>query len=508
MPVRWTTRLRPAAVALLVAAATLVGGTAAASLWPVTVETDYYAADVQLSPHWSERSRIGADTVVGSAAAEFDGLAPGVRVSPRVKPEITELVETGDLAPSALDLSAAERARVIGEAKGGVALRFGGGALAGLGLVLLGAGMHRRSAPAWRVALGATLVTVVTCAGTGVATQRTYSPDRLEALHSTGLLELAVSNRGLLGKVENRADQAAPYLRNLLALSRALQQEYAPEQIPTDSAVTVLLVSDIHSTNQYSLLRTIIEEQDVDVVIDSGDLITFGSMEAGVSRLHRSITSLGVPYVFVRGNHDASWREDTRMLDRMAKTDGVALLEPKPGEYQEVTVGGLRIAGFNDPRYFNDPLRDDADNQHEARDQWLEAWGDRPAPDLTVSHEPAAVEDVPGQLRVNGHTHRAELDGNRVQVGSFTGAGTLRHFVGSTDGELVGQPHAFDVLTFGEDCRAQSLTRYQFRSIIAGTPTYDSLSMVNAGRIAEDTEGDRTCGRDDPVEVTPVEGPG
>lgn len=493
-PVRWTTRLRPLALALLVAMASLTGGMIAASLWPVTIETDYYAAEVRLSSGWGDLSRIGTDTVVGSASADFAGLAPGIRVEPRVKPEITELVEAGELTPSALDVSATERSRVIREAATGVGLRFAGGAIAGLGVVLLGIGLHRRGAPGRRSLVGGALVTAVTCAGVGLGAQQTYSPGRLQSLHSTGLLELAASNRGLLGDIEKRADQATPYLRNLLALSTALQQEYAPHRIPTESAVTVLLVSDIHSTNEYALMRTIIEEQGIDVVIDSGDLLTFGNVEAGVSDLHRSISSLGVPYVFVRGNHDASSRADTRVLDQMANTDGVVLLEPKPGEYQQVSVGGLRIAGFNDPRYFNDPLRGDEDNQHEARDRWLEAWGDRPAPDLTVSHEPAALDDVPGALRINGHKHRPDLDGNRIQVGTFTGAGTLRHFIGQTDGELVGQPHSFDVLTFGEDCGAQSLTRYQFRAVISGSPTYDSLSMVNAGRIAQDVEEDRTCG--------------
>ena len=90
-------RLRTPALALVVAAVALLGGLVTASLWPVTVETDYYAADVHLSPSWADRSRIGTDTVVGSVSAQFAGVAPGVQVSPRVKPEITQLVASGDL---------------------------------------------------------------------------------------------------------------------------------------------------------------------------------------------------------------------------------------------------------------------------------------------------------------------------------------------------------------------------------------------------------------------------
>lgn len=485
-----------AALVAVFALAGLGGGMTVASTWPVHVETEYYAAQVRLSPSWSERSSIGTDTVVGSASARFAGLAPGIRVEPRVKPEITDLVESDTLSRQSLAIDADERSRIIREAYTGIGLRMAGGAVAGSALVLLGLGLYRRGLPTKGATATGVAVTLVVCGGTGLGAHRAYDPDRVEEMHSTGLLEMAVDNRNLLGDIDDRATQATPYLRNLLALSTALQQEYAPQELPSDTALSVLLVSDIHSADEYALMRTIIEEQDIDVVIDSGDLITMGTMEAGLSRLHQSISTLGVPYVFVRGNHDASSRTDTRLLRRMEKIDNVELLEPRPGRYREVSVGGLRIAGFNDPRYFNDPLRGDADNQHEARDAWLEAWDDRSAPDLTVSHEGPAVDDVPGQLRINGHMHVPDLDGNRIQVGSFTGAGTLRHFVG-TDGELTGQPHAFDVLTFGADCRAQTLTRYQFRSIIAGQPTYDSVSMVNAGRVAADIEDDRTCEGDE-----------
>src|SRR5690606_26794168 len=132
---------------------------------------------------------------------EFAGFAPGIRVEPRIKPEITELVESGDLGLSTLALEDADRERLIREAATGVGLRFLGGAVLGLGLVVLGAGLYRRGFPGRRAVLGSVLVTAVTCAGVGVAAQRSYTPERLEALHSTGLLEMAVANRGILGDV-------------------------------------------------------------------------------------------------------------------------------------------------------------------------------------------------------------------------------------------------------------------------------------------------------------------
>lgn len=499
-------RLRPVALALLVAAAVLAGGLVTASLWPVTVETDYYAADVRLTPSWEERSRIGTDTVVGSVSAQFSGLAPGISVSPRVKPEITELVASGNLDAASLDVSPQERSRVIGEAAKGVALRFGLGALGGVGLVLLVIGLRRRSLPTARTTVGALTVAALTCAGLGLSTQRTYDPDRLVELNSTGLLQLAIANRGLLDDVEQRADQATPYLRNLLALSTAVQDEYAPEASRDAEALKVLLVSDLHSSNQYALMRAIVQEQGIDVVIDSGDLINFGHVEeARLSRLYPSISSLGVPYIFVSGNHDRASAGDTSLLDALGRTDGVELLQPGPGEYREVTVGGLRIAGFNDPRYYGDADDGSTDQQTAARDLWLAALGDGAQPDITVSHEAPALEDAPGRMRLNGHGHVPLLDGNRVQAGSFTGGGTLSHFVSDVDAELVGQPSSFDVLTFDDECRAQRLVRYQYRAIIEGRPSFDSLSVLNASRIVDEPEEGRTCGGDE-LTVRPLGG--
>ena len=104
---------------------------------------------------------------------------------------------------------------------------------------------------------------------------------------------------------------------------------------------------------------------------------------------------------------------------------------------------------------------------------------------------------------MHGHGHVPLLDGNRLQVGTFTGGGTLSHFVGGPDAELVGQPSSFDVLTFDDRCRAQRLTRYEYRSVIEGRPSFDSLSVLNAGRIMDAPDEGRTCGGDE-LEVRPL----
>lgn len=493
-------RLRAAATRALLALAVIVlatlGGIVASIVVPTTVSTDYYTADVRLSPSWDDRSSIGVETIVGGAAARFTGLAPGIEVSPQVRPEISDVVSGGDVSTTKLVVSQAERERVISEAAKGVAVRFVVGSALAAALPLVGYALWRHRRPTARAAAATGIAWMVTCAVTGLGAQQTYRAERFAELEATGLLRLAADNRTIFADVETRAGQATPYLRNLLALSSALRSEYAPAASTTDDALTVMLVSDIHSSNQYALMRTVVEEQGVDLVVDTGDLINLGRVEElRLSRLAQGIESLEVPYVFVRGNHDASSPTDTALLDELAEIDNVYLPDPGDGTYREIEVAGLRLAGFNDPRYYGDSDDGTTDAQTDSRDRWVEALGDATPPDLMLSHEAPAVDGAPGRIRVHGHGHHPGLDGNRVALGTFTGGGTLSHFrLDPADEELVGQPSSFDLLTFDEGCQAGTLTRYQYRAIIEGRPSMDRISVINAGRVAEPAEEGRTCG--------------
>ena len=167
---------------------------------------------------------------------------------------------------------------------------------------------------------------------------------------------------------------------------------------------------------------------------------------------------------------------------------------------------GVRIAGFNDPRWFGDSGTGSPAKQVPAREAFTAAYAERPAADLVVGHEPWAVQGLAGGVLVNGHMHSVDLEGNRVQAGTFTGGGPFTHFLADTGGEeLVGQPSAFDVLTFGTDCRLATLTRYRFRDVIEGRPAYDDVSLVN-GRRVDGREADpaRTCSADAPLTTTTV----
>ena len=112
-------------------------------------------------------------------------------------------------------------------------------------------------------------------------------------------------------------------------------------------------------------------------------------------------------------------------------------------------------------------------------------------PDVVVSHEPGAVEkSTSAGVLVNGHLHTDQLEGNRIGVGTFTGGGTVSHFVqdaeksGTGDeGELDGSALRVRHRRVRSDCTLTSLTRYTYRNLIQGRPAYDDVQVINGSTI-------------------------
>ena len=464
-----------------------LGGITATTLAPVTVQTDYYQATVALSPSPHEVSTITVPTIVGDLSMRFQGVAPGIEAVPQIRAEITDALAQPGISASRLQPSSDELTTAVTEVAVQLAIRFLIGAFTTAGLLLVAYILVRHRTPRRWLVVSTVLAAVTASVGTSALIATTYRVDRQPTFATTGVLTAVHANIDILGDVEARSAQVAPYLRNLIVLSGALQEKYSEHAVDErDVALRLLLVSDIHGANYYPLMRSIIEEEQIDAVIDTGDIVNFGSpAEFDASRLRQGIESLGVPYLFVRGNHDARAELDYAVVDAIAAVPGAYVLQPSPDRYIEVELGGVRIAGFNDPRWFGDSGAHSAQLQEPEREQFLSAFDGLPAPDVVVSHEPWAVADLADiGIAVNGHMHSPDLQGNRIQVGTFTGGGPFSHFRETQPGEeLAGQPYAFDVLTFGTDCRLSTLMRYQFRNIVSGHPAYDDISLVNGARI-------------------------
>ncbi|GGL38154.1 DUF998 domain-containing protein [Phycicoccus endophyticus] len=492
-------RVRQSLGTVLLTLACVAAGVAATAALPATAQTRTYQATVSLDASPGRAGELVAETTFGDVEVAFSGLAPGIRAVPQVKANIADLLSRPNISLAGLRPGPEELNAAIRDVAVGVLARFAAGALL-LALVVVGSwALARRRRPPRALVVCALLAWIVATLGTAASLYTTYQPERQRSFTATQVLGTLQRNQGLLDDVETRASQVTPYLRNLLALSTALQQKYAGGALEAEPALRVLFVSDIHGGNQYPLMRTIVEDQSIDLVVDTGDLVNFGTVQEGeAAGIFSGIESLGVPYLFVRGNHDATSASDTALLRRMARVPNVVLLEPADGGYQEVTVAGLTLAGFNDPRYFGDSGTGTREAQVPAREAFEAAFADLAAPDVVASHEPWALEGVEGGVLLNGHMHSTDLEGNRVQVGTFTGGGPFAHFVaGEAEGggaELEGQGSSFDILTFGTDCRLSSLTRYRFHDVIEGRPSYDDVAIVNGSGIdTRPAEEGRTC---------------
>src|SRR6478736_2304086 len=260
---------------LAVLVACYLGGVAATNLAPTVAETSQYRAVLRLDPVPRHSPVLHAPTIVGDVDVQFASpiVAPGLDVQVAVREEITNLFTRPNVDIKALLPSHYIRQRTT------------------------------RRHHVLFVASAMVVATAVTFGGIAL----TYQPGRFAEYRTSGVLGVVQRNAGLLADVEARATQVTPYFRNLLAVTQALQQKYVAGNVNEPVSARFLLVSDIHGANQYALMRTIIEEEDVDAVIDIGDLVNFGRVQEGdAAGIYRSIQSLGVPYIFTSGNHDQS----------------------------------------------------------------------------------------------------------------------------------------------------------------------------------------------------------
>lgn len=198
--------------------------------------------------------------------------------------------------------------------------------------------------------------------------------------------------------------------------------------------ITVLHVSDIHDNPQaYDVIRQLIGQFPVDAVIDTGDIVSWGT--SWENQQLAVIGTLGVPYVFIAGNHDGQ-----AAIETVAAQPNAVVLS---NEVQE--VAGLRIAGIGDPRFAAD---DDSDaggfaEGKDAVDATARQLGDTivehdaahpDAPvDIALLHDPTQPEGLEGRvpLVLSGHMHTPEVQLDR------DGSGTDWMVSGSTGGALA-----------------------------------------------------------------------
>ncbi|MFC3690231.1 metallophosphoesterase family protein [Aquipuribacter hungaricus] len=272
------------------------------------------------------------------------------------------------------------------------------------------------------VALGICAVVATATFRTGAVTEPTF----------TGLLTRAPA---VISAVADTGDAAEAHARRLGELTGDIAQLYTvlsePEDDPPSDAVRVLFVSDIHNNPAaYEVMSTLVERFDVAAIIDSGDSTDLGT--PAENPLHTAKSGFGVPYVWVRGNHDSN-----RTQEYMVTLPGVTVLDD--GAITE--VAGLRIAGTGDPEFTPvKQLQVDTGSEQElagagaalAEAVQASAAAGRPV-HLAVVHEPRMAGPLHGvvPLVLDGHVHqrRSQVVEGTLELtqGSSGGAG-LRAF--------------------------------------------------------------------------------
>ncbi|MEZ0491387.1 metallophosphoesterase [Kineococcus sp. TBRC 1896] len=374
----------------------------------------------------------------------------------------------------ALELTAADtvRAATVRAATYSLLCGFGGALLAAV-VVFRG---RRRT-----LQTGATLLVVVVATGAG--TWATFDPSALRQPRFTGLLSRAPY---VVSSTQNALDRLESYRSGLSDIVRSVSTLYAAAaNLPVlgdaqtgttglgADVTTVLHISDLHlNPLGYDVTEDLVEQFGVQAVIDTGDTTTWGT-EAESSFLNR-IGGLGVPYVWVRGNHDS-----TQTQEQVAAQGAIVLDQGSTTE-----VAGLVLAGQGDPVFTPDGEGRQATGsaeqiQEQANEvlaggieRWDEAHPDDPV-DAALVHDPSGLQPLLGRvpLVLAGHLHKRSVtldaSGTRIMVeGTTGGAGitsaglrrladgaplplsaTLLYF--GKSGEDAGRLLAYDEVTVG-----------------------------------------------------------
>lgn len=248
----------------------------------------------------------------------------------------------------------------------------------------------------------------------------------------TGLL---ASAPGAVGEVQDLLTTVDAYGLQIGRLVANLSELYqVTSQLPTfvaeDGTIRVLHVSDLHlNPTAYDILASVVAQFRVDVIADTGDSTDLGTLAE--ARYVEPIADLGVPYVWVRGNHDS-----VLVQEAVARQPNATVLDGP----QVVEVAGVRFLGTGDPRFIRDEqTRGRAPPEvlervgEDLREAYLAA--DVP-PDLVLTHDPATTGPLLGTAPVvlAGHTHarRTETtDGTVLLVQGSTGGAGLRALQGA-----------------------------------------------------------------------------
>ena len=261
-----------------------------------------------------------------------------------------------------------------------------------------------------RVAAAGVLALVVTGGSLGLAAG-TVRPDSISEPRYEGLL---VNAPAVVGDARRIADNYGRYADQLQELVSNVSRIYTtvsalPVFEPAGNTTRILHVSDLHlNPTSWGVIRTVVKQWDIDAVVDTGDIVDWGS-NAETSYVS-NIGQLGVPYIYVRGNHDS-----LAIQEAVARQKNAKVLDNTT-----VTINGLTFAGIGDPEFTPDKSENPPANADDPTASPLLASGERLATtirgaqtkvDVALVHDPAMAPPLSGlvPLVLAGHKHKREV---------------------------------------------------------------------------------------------------
>ncbi|MBX6384529.1 MAG: metallophosphoesterase [Microbispora sp.] len=397
------------------------------------VDTPVGPADVgmSLAPSWSGETVIDVRPL---GTLSFDTHNAPVRLDLRIEavhPEVAEEIikdpRWGDRLPSTIEADVMSGLRSL--AVRAVLFAVAAGFLTGL------VAFRRLSRAAWTAAGSLAMVVVI-----GGVSALTFNPRSIVEPRYTGLLTGVPS---LIGSAQSIVSKFSEYRGQLAKLVTNVSQLYEagsnlPIFDPDPGTIRVLHVSDLHiNPLAWSVIKSLKDQFKADLIIDTGDISDHGTKAE--NEFVKEIGSLGVPYVYVRGNHDSMTTQ--RAVGKQKNTivlDGAA-----------AKVKGLTIYGIGDPRFTPDKsVQAEGDESKMLVDLgranaaklvpggWSKSAPTPPAgeiaADIVAVHDPTVGRGLSGYvpLVLSGHVHARSTEllpsGTRLMIQGSTGGAGLR----------------------------------------------------------------------------------
>jgi predicted phosphodiesterase len=327
-----------------------------------------------------------------------------------------------------------------------------------LGAATLAAMLSRR----WRPAVVAASTVVVVAVLVAGVTRLTWNANAIREPTYSGELTNAPRVIGDLTAIPDNLSEygteLAGLVNNVTTLVRTLNA-LPQEGGATSGTVPVLHISDIHLAIQaWPIVKQVAQQYHVAFIVDTGDLADHGT--SAENEALTPIADLGVPYVYVKGNHDSAIT-----VHELTTFPNVKVLQDA-----KVTIDGITIAGAGDPRFTPDKLtRSDgaagAVAVTDAASRLADFVAGTSGVELVAFHDPHGWTELDGYAPtlLFGHIHEQATwrgpKGSRIFVQGSTGGAGLRALQGETPTPVTltvlyvdpttGKVKSFDDITLG-----------------------------------------------------------